>query len=134
MNRAVLIIFLSVLAGCASGPDKQSALDADETSVTTQNAVTLPVARLEPIESAAAPQPAVPSAQTGQLPPLAAIPDNSLHAAPIAVAEPIQPFGAGDGTASDSPWDDLTRRVTAWANPLRRSMEPYCQDGLVRKP
>lgn len=33
-----------------------------------------------------------------------------------------------------SPWDDLMRRVTAWANPLRRSMEPYCQEGQARKP
>lgn len=131
MKRAVLILSFLTLGGCASGPDKQAALDADETPVATQDAVTLPVARLEPaIEPAAAPQsqPETPTAQAAPPLPVATIPNNSTTANPIDVIGPVQ------ASASESPWDDLTRRVTAWANPLRRSMEPYCQDGLVRKP
>jgi hypothetical protein len=132
MYRAVLTIFLSFLAGCASGPDKQAALDTDEAPVHVQTAV--PQTRPEAQGPVALPQIQTEATKAQVVQRLMAANPGSHNATPINVAEPVQSFGTVMGAAPDSTWNDLMRRVTAWANPLRHSMEPYCQDGQVRKP
>ncbi len=136
MNRVVPIFMLLVLAGCASGPDKQAALSADK-----------PLTPVPEAPLAMAPIQATPHAADPAIIPVAALPETApAPAAPesAATTAQIQSVPAGEsagaevtqasGEVADTPWDDLMRRVTAWANPLRRSMEPYCQDGLTHKP
>lgn len=138
MYRAVMVISLLVLGGCASGPDSQAARDADETPLASRGAEAAPVARLEapgePVAAIQAPGAALKVQALAQ--PMAAV----TLPVPAGKANPTDPAvlnrlpGAAHATAPDSPWGDLTRRVTAWATPLRRTLEPYCQDGLVRNP
>jgi hypothetical protein len=137
MNRAVLIFPLLALAGCASAPDKQAALDAGPVPMVAQVIVAAPP---EPVaKSPVRDEPStMPAIQATPVQSVAVVSNTPVGTAPLKTAEPEKVSGAPAVTAtralSDSPWNDLTRRVTAWANPLRRSMEPYCQDGQVRKP
>lgn len=119
MQGAVIMIFVSTLAGSAAGPDRQAAHDADVAPVPTQGDVMVYVSLPEPMEPTPAAQTHVvaSAALAGQVEPVATIPDNAHIATPKHVAEPVLSSGAVAGAASDSPWDGLMRRVTAWANP-----------------
>lgn len=136
MNRVVPIVL--VLAGCASSPDKQAAIPADVSPALISPAVVATAPTHVP------PQPesvldasvsAVTPTVVAGVPASAASPvsEEMARIRPIP-AEEVAETGKISGQMADTPWNDLMRRVTAWSNPLRRSMEPYCQDGQVRKP
>jgi hypothetical protein len=112
MNKLTLLSILLPLAGCAGTVEKSAELKpasavvaVDQTNASVSQAVTT-VSQVDAGKPAAAVQDPLPnkvasvSASTGKAAPK---PDTEL-----------------------SGWDELSRRLLAWGDPMRRSMEQYC--------
>ena len=97
MNKIILLAALLSLAGCASTTDKAAVADAAPVAVVASE---------------------VPAGSEPQV--VAEVP---VTAAPVQ-EQAVQPVA--QAPAELSGWEQLSRRVLAWGDPMRRSMEQYC--------
>lgn len=105
MKKMMLMSLLLPLAGCAGTTEKAAE------------------AELEPVRAVVAANQA-PAEAIVEPVPVAEVPVQSEVAQTVAIAA-VEPSG----------WDLLSRRVIAWGDPVRRSMEQYClPENTTRNP
>lgn len=116
MNRTLSILLLVVLAGCGSMSERHvAASDPGQPVLAVVHSEDVKVGVVPDIRN-----------DTPMAPDLARQP--AEHAPPLVV------FAESRQSSTDAtPWAELLRRIVAWGDPLRRSMEPYCEpEGQVK--